>query len=292
MDVDFSRIYSFSKLKLFDQCPKSYHFFYIDEIYSKMKAELRRDPANIWSFNTLGKAVHDAITLYLHLPDKQKNQVNLKDQLKQAWRSEAMKQKLPPLGKWGGFQSLQEERKYYHQALLMLVNFQKLYDHNLKIRFLPTKNTQRSIEDYKKLIQPISKDYDISGKLDLAVDLNDHLGVIDFKTSKKQEKDIFQLKFYKLLAELNFQKPVLKASFYYLTRSQIKEYNLSNENTSQIKKLILNKINKIKKEKFFKPQPSKLCRYCIFKTFCPAKKQVELIIKTPIEDNSIEDLPF
>ena len=33
---------------------------------------------------------------------------DLKDQLKNAWKSEAMPKKLPPLGKWGGFKTLEE----------------------------------------------------------------------------------------------------------------------------------------------------------------------------------------
>lgn len=292
-NLDFSKIYSPSKLQLFEKCPQEYYFSYIDEIYSKMKAKLRKDPINLWPFNTLGKAVHDAITLFFYLPKEEQDLDNLKKQLKPAWRSEAMMRKLPPLGRWGGFSILEEERDYYKEALKMLISFYKNFKLDFKIKFLPTKDILRSIEDYKKLIKPLNQGYDISGKFDLILQLKDNsLEVVDFKTSKSEEKNEFQLKFYKLLAELNFKTPVSKASFYYLRSSRIKEYDLTKEDIEKIKELVLEKINIIKKEKEFPTKPSKLCRYCLFRNFCPAKKEISKYIKEPIQEGFVEDLPF
>lgn len=301
-NINFSKIYSVSKLQLFEQCSKAYHFSYLDEVYSKMKAKLRKEPSNIWPFNTLGRAVHDSITLYFYLDKGEQNLENLKDQLKLAWRAEAMARKLPPLGKWGGFKDLEEERKYYKQALQMLINFYKLRkiistesktDPLKKIKFLPTKNILQSIEDYKKLIKPLNSDFDVSGKFDLVLELDDkNLSVVDFKTGKSEEKNDFQLKFYKLLAELNFLKPVLKASFYYLKSGRIKEFDLSKEKTEKTKDMVLEKINKIQQEKDFETKPSMLCQYCLFRNFCPAKKEILKYIKEPTQEDFIEDLPF
>ena len=80
--IDFSKIYSYSKLDLFKKCSQAYDFFYLDPVYSKMKAKLRREPENIWPFQTIGKAVHDAITLFFYLPEDKKTANNLKEQLK------------------------------------------------------------------------------------------------------------------------------------------------------------------------------------------------------------------
>jgi CRISPR/Cas system-associated exonuclease Cas4 (RecB family) len=290
-DIDFSKIYSVSRLNLFDQCPKAYHFSYLDPVYSKMKAKLRKDPDNIFPFNTLGRAVHDALTLFFHL-EKEKDLKNLKDQFKLAWRAEAMPNKLPPPGKWGGFSSLEEERQYYKDGLSMLVNFYKNFDLSFDIFYLPTKNVLKSIEDYKKLIKPISKNYDISGKFDLVVKLKDSLGIVDFKTGKSEEKDSFQLRFYKLLAELNFEKSVDKASFYYLKTGNIKEFKLKHISKSAVKDEVLEKIKTINETKEFEPRPSKLCKYCMFKNFCPAKTKVKELIKEPEDEDLAEDLPF
>ena len=291
--IDFSKIYSFSKLNLFEQCPQAYHFTYLHEVYSKMKSQFRKDPSNIWPFNTLGKAVHDAITLFLYLPEKEKTLENLKEQLKASWWSEAMPQKIPPLGKWGGFKNLNEERQYYKKALKLLANFYKTFDQKIKIKLLPTRNIKRSIDDYKKLIKPVNDNFDISGKLDLVLDLNNgSLEVVDFKTGKSEEKDDFQLRFYKLLTELNFGQPVSKASFYYLRTGNIKEFNLEKDDLEKIKKEVIKKIKKIQAQKEYITKPSKLCRYCMFKTFCPAKKEVSQYIQEPLQEGFADDLPF
>jgi len=297
--IDFSKIYSYSKLGLFEKCPKSYHFTYLDEVYSKMKSELKRDPSNIWPFYIIGRSVHDAITLFFYLPEDEKTAENLKEQLKLTWKSEAMPQKIPPLGKWGGFKDLEEERQYYRQALEMLANFFKTLGlslsrkhKKLKIKYLPTKDLARSIEDYKNLIRPISGNFDISGKFDLIISADDDLSVVDFKTSKSEDYNNFQLQFYKLLAELNFKLPVNKASFYYLSTGNIKEFDLAKSDSEKIKKEVLKKIDKIQACKDFKPKPSKLCQYCIFRTFCPAKKEVSQYIDLPKDQDFSEDLPF
>ena len=289
--IDFSKIYSFSKLKLFEQCPKSYHFTYLDPVYSRMKNKLKKDPSNIWPFYIIGRSIHDAITLFLHLPEKEQTKENLKEKLKLTWKSEAMPQKIPPLGKWGGFKELEEERQYYKQALEMLVNFFKTFDKKLKIKYLPTNDLKNSIDDYKDLIKPISEDFDISGKFDLILGENE-ISIVDFKTSKSEDYNIFQLQFYKLLAELNFEQPINKASFYYLRTGNIKEFDLTKDDAEKIKKEVLQKIDRIIKEKEFVPKPSKLCQYCIFRTFCPAKKEVSQYIQEPLQEDFNEDLPF
>lgn len=291
--IDFSKIYSPYRLKVFDQCPKQYHFSYLDPVYSKMKGELKKLPHNIWSFNTLGKAVHNAITLFYHLPPEERTEEDLKKHLKETWRSEVMGNKNPPLGKWGGFASLDEEREAYGQALLMLKNFLKMALAEPEIEYLPTQDFSRSIEDYKNLIKPLSEDFDISGKFDLIIRNDDgSLHVIDFKTGKKEDDDDFQLKFYKLLAEENFQKPVGRASFYFLKTSNKKEFDLSQEKTEKIKNLILQKISQIKAVEKFNPQPDKLCKFCLFKTFCPAKEKIDGLTQETTEEDYADDLPF
>jgi len=45
-------------------------------------------------------------------------------------------------------------------------------------------------------------------------------------------------------------------------------------------------------EKQFKPIPSKLCQYCMFKNFCPAKDKIKKYIDQPVADSFVEDLPF
>jgi putative RecB family exonuclease len=292
-NINYSKIYSPSKLDMFEKCPKSYHFYYLDPIYSKMKTDLKKMPENIFGFNTLGRAVHNAITLFFHAPEDDRTWENLKNTLKGTWTSEFQWNKKPPLGEWGGFKTLEEEKQTYNQALLMLKNFFEIQPKSLKIEYLPTPDLRHSIQDYQNLIRSLTEDFDISGKFDLIAQNEDEtLHIIDFKTGKKEDNNSFQLKFYKVLAEENFKKPVSKASFFFLKSGNIKEFDLNNQTKENLKDEIVEKINLINQTKEFETKPSKLCKFCLFKNFCPAKEQVKEFIKDFKEEDYADDLPF
>jgi CRISPR/Cas system-associated exonuclease Cas4 (RecB family) len=289
--IDYSKIYSASKLSAFEECPKFYHFNYLDPIYTKMKGELKKQPQNIWSFQTLGKAVHNAITLFYHTEVGERNFEALKKYLTQTWQSEVMWNKKMPLGKWGGFASLDEERDFYRQALEMLKNFLRVGEIEPSIEYLPTSDFTHSIDDYLNLVTPLYDDLNISGKFDLITKNEDgSLNIIDFKTGKKEDEKPFQLKFYKLLAQLKFEKPVKRASFFFLKTGNIKDFEIE-EDEGLIKEEVLDKIKKITQTEEFVTRPSPLCRFCLFKDFCPEKTKVKEMTKKP-EEEYPDDLPF
>lgn len=93
-NINYSKIYSSFKLKMFSECPQKYYFNYLDPIYKRMKNQLKRQPENIWPFNTLGKAVHNAITLFYYLSIKERTQNNLLLKLRETWKSEVMWNKI------------------------------------------------------------------------------------------------------------------------------------------------------------------------------------------------------
>lgn len=294
--IDYSKIYSPHKLGMFEKCPKEYHFTYLDPVYSKLKNSLKKMPENIWDFQTLGKAVHNAITLFYHLSPKERTEANLLEKLKETWRSEVMWNKKPPLGRWGGFDDndVESERNAYRRAIRMLRNFLKMADADPKIKVLPIENLRESIEDYKFLITRLTDEVDISGKFDLVAELDDGtLQVIDYKTAKRDNFDPFQLRFYKALAELRFGESVGQVSLHFLESGEIRNIDLQNESTEDIKKEILKKVEAIQSTKKFEPNPTKLCRYCLFKTFCPAREEVNAILKdSPGQTETPSDLPF
>lgn len=292
-NIDFSKIYSPSKIKTFENCPQQYQFEYLHPIYKSLKNKLKKLPHNIWSFYTVGHAVHDAITLFYYLPLTQRTQNNLLLRLRQTWRSEAMPNKKMPLGKWGGFKTIDEEREAYREAQNMLKNFYTICDKNPDILFLPTNDFRKSIEDYKNLIVHLNKDYDISGKFDLIIKTdNKKLHIIDFKTGKSEEKDDFQLRFYRVLAEKRFNIPVDKVSFYYLRKGDKVDFDMNLINIDYAKNGILAKIEEIVSIATFNTRPSKLCRYCVLKTYCPGKEEVNKILQNTKENEYPDDLPF
>jgi len=290
--IDYSKIYSPSKLNLFIQCPQQYFFNYLDPVKMKMKTKLKQMPENIYPFHTLGKAIHNAVTLYYYLPLSQRTKKNLMKKLEEAWISEARWNKKPPLLQWGGFESIEEERGVYSEAIKMLRNFLKMAEENPAIHYLPTEDFRHSIKDYQDLIVSLNDDYDISGKFDLVVREGDRLQIVDFKTSKKEDGDQFQLRFYKVLAEEKFKKPVKKASFYFLKTGNKKEFDLEKEKTEEIKEEVLRRIDEIMGTENFETRPSKLCQFCLYQTFCPEKGKVKEVTKDLKKEDYSEDLPF
>lgn len=258
---DFSKVFSYSKIGRFEKCALSYYFYYLDPQWKGFKKP--RD------YKTKGTAVHGALTLFYNLPLDQRNLKNLKKCLEDAWFSGIDPKKKPPLGDAGGFNNVERERRAYWEALKMLENFFKLGDVNPSLFYMPSKNIRYSFDEYEELVKPLNSEFLISGKFDRIDKLLDGtLRVIDFKTGSK-EQDRFQLDFYKILAELNFNIPVNVVSFYYLKNEEIIDFATPDGRSQQIKQEILEKVSKIRNEKEFPPKPSALCSHCDFKEICP-----------------------
>jgi len=264
-DYDFSKIYSFSKLELFEKCKQHYYFNYLDPEIAPIKKEFLKPR----DYTTKGSAVHDAITLFYHLPQKERTFDNLKKCLKESWFSEKDVSKKPPLGELGGFKDIEHERKTYKESLKLLLNFFKI-EEEPNLFFIPAKTIKDSFGDYAKMIKPLGKDSFISGKFDRVDKLKSgELRVVDFKTGRNGN-NFFQLEFYKLLAELNFGKKVDQVSFYCLLPGKVKNFDVSKVKIENIREEILKKIGKIRKTEKFPPNPGRLCNYCDFKEICPA----------------------
>lgn len=270
---DFSKIYSYSKLALFDKCQKGYYFNYLDPEIAPIKQQFIKPR----DYKTKGQSVHNAITLFYYLPVKERTFDNLKECLFRSWFSEIEPDKKAPLGEAGGFKDLECERNVYLDSLNQLKNFFNLEKKNLSALFyIPTENIKKSFNDYEEMIQLLEGDILISGKFDRIDELKSNsLRVVDFKTGNGRA-DKFQLYFYKLLAELNFKKSVDVVSFYDLKRNKIIDYNVLNVDKKEIKEIVLKKVKQIKRVKKFLPKPSRLCNHCDFKEICPIfKKNVD-----------------
>ena len=277
---------------MFDQCPKEYHLYYLDPHYKKEKYNLMKQPENIRPALVLGGAIHNAITLFYHLPHEKQTLEELLLSLRETWRNFDVAPKMEelPLGKVGGFKTIEEERQAYREAQEMLENFFEMRSPDWDIFYRPTKDFVNSIEDYKGLITPLNEGADISGKFDLIIEEKDGLRIIDFKTGRNDREDVFQLHFYKILAEKNFQIPVAKGSFFFLKSKTEKEHNLEGQDAKELENEILERIENIKQTVTFEAQPSTLCQFCLFRNFCS-----EGGLKTTGSREEIEapsDLPF
>ena len=267
-NLDFSKIYSYSKLRLFENCPQHYYFNYLDPEISPIKKQFIKPR----DYNVRGQAVHNAITLFYHLAEQKRTFNKLKKCLSQCWFSEINPQKKMPLEEMGGFKNLQHERRTYAESLKLLKNFFYMEEQNPDLFYIPTNKIKDSFCDYEQMIKSIGEKHYISGKFDRIDKLADNtLRIVDFKTSKK-ESDQFQLIFYKLLAELNFNLPVRLVSFYYLNKKEMVDFEVSHIDKNIIKREVAEKIGKIEETKSFLPCLNGLCHHCDFFEICPARK--------------------
>ena len=253
------KVVSPSKLNIFLSCPKQYYFEYIDPEMAKIKKLIKKKK----SFLEMGTFVHDALTLFLK--QEKRTWPEMSSILKDLWKG--------PRGKEFGFESLQQEREYYKKALLMLKWFCENEDINPKIFQLPLCPPGNSFEDYKKV--DFGKDLKIGGKLD-RVDVREDgtLEIIDYKTGKEKD-DNLQLLFYVFLVESLYKKEVTKASYLYLKSKRRVSVIPEKELREKTKEHILNTVEKIGQEKEFKPRISRLCAFCDYLAFCPARQKIK-----------------
>jgi len=252
------------KLNLFLQCAKHYYFEYEDIEIRPRKREIKKKRPEL----EMGSFIHDSLTLFFKASVKERTWQKMTEILKSVWNG--------PRGEAGGFSSIEEERQYYQRAFNMLGWFVKNENLNPSIFFLPVSPPGRPFDDYKKT--PFSEGLDLGGKIDrIDITLKGDLEIIDYKTGK-EKKGTLQLMAYVFLAEGLFNKPVSKASYLYLKSRNWESIIPDRHLRAQTKKEILEIVDKIGSENKWNPNISKLCAYCDYIDFCPAKEEVEEFI--------------
>ncbi|MDD5739062.1 MAG: PD-(D/E)XK nuclease family protein [Candidatus Pacebacteria bacterium] len=247
-----------SKIGTFLNCKKQYYFEYLDPEIAKIKKQLKKKRAEM----EMGSFVHDSLTLFFKTPPEQRNWVKMTEILKQVWQG--------PRGESYGFETLEQERKFYAQALEMLKWFVKNENINPDIFALPVSPPGKSFDDY--LVIPFGEDLELGGKIDRVDKLtNGNLEIIDYKTGKEKD-DNLQLLIYVFLAEKIFEKRVEKVRYIYLKSGNSPAVAPQITDKQNAKEKILDIANQIQNEKEWAPHVSKLCDYCDYIAFCPAKK--------------------
>jgi len=247
-----------SKINIYLNCPKQYYFEYLDPEIAPIKKQLKKKRAEM----EMGSFIHNSLTLFFKNPIEQRNWPEMAEILKQVWQG--------PRGESFGFKSLEQERDFYTQALKMLQWFVK--NENLKpdIFSLPVAPPGKSFDDYITI--PFTENLDLGGKIDRIDKMaNGNLEIIDYKTGKEKD-DNLQLLIYVFLAEKIFEKRVEKAKYIYLKSENSLSIAPEATDKENAKEKILDIANQIQTEKEWKPNVSKLCDYCDYIAFCPAKK--------------------
>jgi len=214
---------SHSSISDFLACPRGY---FLKNIYKD--PQTRHKIQQITPALALGQIIHEVVEGLSQLPTDTRFKKSLLVSLKERWPKVA--------GIKGGFTSAEQEQRFFERGEKMLS----------KIMENPGPLTKLSVKlkaelPYYWLSE--SEELILCGKLDWLEYLaeTDSVHIIDFKTSKSEEKtESLQLPIYYLLAKNCQKRPVVKASYWYLEFGDgLTEKSLPNpgEATAQLLKI-------------------------------------------------------
>ena len=284
--------YSPYSIGLYVKCSRQYYFEYLDNYTSAYpnKQKIKRIQVEAGKRRELvfGGLLHIVLNLFFHLTEEERSKEKLLALLKEVWHG--------PRGKKGGFPELKDEREWYQEALDILKKFSRTQNLSPAIAYLPEIEKEGEFVDANFLKVPLQTDIILAGKIDRIdkdppeADGGYHL--IDYKTGKSERDDEFQLMVYSILAEGALGKPPTKASYLYLRSGNLKSFQPNKEAKADAKARVLKIAEQIRNEKEFSPHPTKLCNWCDYLEFCPAKEEAKKLIVEYKGEDAITDLPF
>lgn len=193
---------SHSSIGDFLTCPRAY---YLKNVYKDPrtghKVQLMSPPL------ALGQAVHQVVESLSVIPTKDRFNEPLIPKFERIWKDLS--------GKKGGFESEEQERRYFERGKKML---KRVVDNPGPLNNLAVKINM----DLPYYWLSEEDNIILCGKIDWLEYLadKDSVHIIDFKTGKGEEKsDSLQLPIYHLLVHNCQKRKVVKASYWYLDRS-------------------------------------------------------------------------
>lgn len=239
---------SHSSTSDFLTCPRAY---YLNNVYKNSKTgrkiTLMSPPL------ALGQTVHSVIESLSTIPVNKRFQEPLMERFNEAWKQVS--------GNKGGFTSDKEEERYKKRGADMIRRVLKSPG--------PLKNLAVKInQDLPHYWLSEEDNIILCGKIDWLeyLENEDAVHIIDFKTGKKEEnKNSLQLPIYHLLVKNCQDRPLKKASYWYLEFSDtLQEVKLPDEKESHEKVLKIAKKIKLARalDKFSCPHGDNGCYAC------------------------------
>lgn len=182
----------------------------------------------------MGDHVHNTLKLFFNLPEHKRTKKAMMWLLDEHWKKKH--------GPAGGFWNQKQEEEYKERAHLMLSAF-----------FNNEDMLAQPLWASDKLIKTgVSETLSFMGKIDRVDETPEGLHIIDYKTSKEEREDKWQLPMYSVMASRFFEKPVVKLSYVFLeTGSWISvPANLAREawTISQIEQIVKTMPHSVQKE--------------------------------------------
>ncbi len=257
------KIYSHSKLSTFENCPLKFKFRYIDKIIPEIESTIE---------SHLGKSVHNTLEwLYLQIKEN----------------------KIPTIEELIIYYSKDWTKKFSEDIAIIKKELTEKDYFNKGVQFiLDYYNKNHPFEDGTlELEKEISLELENGARLRGFIDrlaynkAKDEFEVHDYKTannmpSKEQVENDRQLALYSIaIKELFGEDKDVSLIWHYLAHNQKIISRRTNEQLEELKKEIIELINKIENTEEFYPNVSKLCDWCEYKSICPEFNKEENQIK-------------
>jgi len=279
-------------LKLYAKCPRQYYFEYLDNYTSAYQNKKRIKQIHIEAGKRkeliFGSILHIVLNDFFHLPEEERTKEQLMALLKKTWMGKSNKAR----GKEGGFPDIDEERQWYRESLNILENFYNTQDLSPRLAYLPEKEGEDEFVKANFLKVPLRPDIILAGKIDRMDKTKDGYHLIDYKTGRSERDDDFQLMAYAILATEALGMPPTKASYLYLRSGNYRSFEPNKEAIGRTKARVIEIAEQIQGEKEFPPNPTKMCYYCDYLEFCPAKEEAKKLVAEYKGKEEVTDLPF
>lgn len=247
-------IYSYSKLKCYEQCQRKYQFQYIDKIKIETKESIEL---------FLGKRVHETLKklYYDQLNNKEDTLEELLSFLREEWCCKWNESIITIMNdySWKDYLQIAEQCivDYYHKYYP--------FDHG------------RTIAVEKRIIINLDDDsgYKLFGYIDRVSKTKDGCyDIHDYKTASRLPsarciQNDRQLMLYAMMIKLRYSYiKNIRLVFHYLKFNREFDSTRSNEEFEEFKQEIIQLMDSIESTKDFIAKPSKLCDWCKYKTIC------------------------
>lgn len=257
-------IYSHSRLSTFEQCKLKFKFKYIDNLEPDFEETIE-------SF--LGKQVHKTLE-WIYNKENREIFFGLDDIIKffiESWNKEFNSE----------IKIIKENEPvelYFNKGIKFLINY--------FIRNHPFRDNTIATE--KKIFVNLDKDekYKLIGFIDRLVHNEDNIFEIhDYKTGSLKTKEELdkdrQLALYSIAIRDSFKDVKdVHLIWHFLDHNLEISSKRTIEELENLKKQVINLINKIESTTNFTPNPSYLCNWCEFQSKCPAFKENEKEIRS------------
>lgn len=246
-------LYSHSKLLTFEQCPLKFRFRYIDNITPDFEQSIE---------GFLGNQIHNILEWIYNNPKKEFEL----DEIIQTYIINWNKEFSPDIKI---IKQEHDAEHYFNKGIRFLINY--------FLKHSPFKDNTIATEKKITLNLDAGGRYQIQGYIDRLVHHpNTNIFEIhDYKTgAMKSQEDLDndrQLALYALAIKQEFENVTdIHLFWHFLDFNEQKFSKRTDYQLSQLKKEMIDLINKIESTTDFQPNPGCLCNWCEFKTNCPA----------------------